>query len=131
MFMKSDYEIVTCGKIRDGHKRIVNIQDGNPKGKNIVIVDDLIQTGGTLHECGLALRAAGANSVSAFVARAVFPDDSWKRFIEGGDRACFDRFFITNSCPTVVKKLKESNTAIFTILDLTQKIIEDLDNFTN
>jgi phosphoribosylpyrophosphate synthetase len=37
----------------------VHIQDGNAYGKKIVIVDDLVQTGGTLYECGLALKHAG------------------------------------------------------------------------
>lgn len=37
------------------------------------------QTGGTLYECGVALKALGAASVSVFVAHAVFPNDSWKR----------------------------------------------------
>lgn len=68
MFKGLGYEIVTCGKTRDGEKRVVTIQDGNTKGKHVVIVDDLVQTGGTLFECGVALKNAGALSVSAFVA---------------------------------------------------------------
>ena len=63
MFKGLGFEIVTCGKTRDGDKRIVNIQDGNAKGKRIVIVDDLVQTGGTLFECGVALTNAGALEV--------------------------------------------------------------------
>jgi phosphoribosylpyrophosphate synthetase len=51
MFKGLGFEIVTCGKIRDGEKRIVNIQEGNAKGKTVVIVDDLVQTGGILIIC--------------------------------------------------------------------------------
>lgn len=39
------------------------------------------QTGGTLYECGLALKSAGASAVSCFVAHGVFPKESWKRFL--------------------------------------------------
>ena len=54
MFQGLGFEIVTCGKTRgDGDKRLVTIQDGDCVGKNVVIVDDLVQTGGTLFECGL------------------------------------------------------------------------------
>jgi phosphoribosylpyrophosphate synthetase len=56
MFDGLGYDIVTCGKTRDGDKRVVTIQDGDCKGKNVIIVDDLVQTGGTLYECGLALK---------------------------------------------------------------------------
>ena len=31
--------------MRDGDKRIVSIQDGDPKGMHIIIVDDLVQVG--------------------------------------------------------------------------------------
>lgn len=37
-------------------------------GKEVIVVDDLVQTGGTLFEAGMALKDAGAKSVSAFVA---------------------------------------------------------------
>ncbi|KAK3233153.1 hypothetical protein CYMTET_56533 [Cymbomonas tetramitiformis] len=76
-------------KVKSGDKRKVTIMDGDVLGKKIVIVDDLVQSGGTLFECGKALMEQGANSVAAFVAHAVFPNDSWKRFITGGDRCIF------------------------------------------
>ncbi|CAN0427646.1 unnamed protein product, partial [Scytosiphon promiscuus] len=80
MFEGLGFHTVICGKIRDGETRSITIQDGDPAGKNIIIVDDLVQTGGTLYECGLALKAAGASSVQAFVAHGVFPKEAWKRF---------------------------------------------------
>jgi phosphoribosylpyrophosphate synthetase len=62
-----------------GGRRVV-ISDGDPAGRHCIIVDDLVQTGGTLLECAKALRAAGAASVSAYVTHAVFPAGSWRRF---------------------------------------------------
>jgi ribose-phosphate pyrophosphokinase len=121
-------EIVTCGKTRDHDKRVVIIQDGNPKDKNVVIVDDLVQTGGTLYECGLALKKAGANDVSCFVAHGVFPQESWKRFMTTGDRGCFKKFFLTNSIPTVTDQLPTHD--VFEVLDLRDKIVEDLDQYS-
>lgn len=106
---------------------MVYIQDGNPSGKNVVIVDDLVQTGGTLFECGVALKAAGARGVNAYVAHGVFPNESWKRFMKAGDRGCFDKFFLTNSIPTVTDVLPKDD--VFEVFDLTDKIINDLDSF--
>jgi phosphoribosylpyrophosphate synthetase len=125
-----DMEVIVCGKTRGvGDTRIVTIQDGSAEGKNIVIVDDLVQTGGTLYETGKVLKEAGALSVNAFVSHAVFPKESWKRFNKGGDRACFDKFWVTNSIPTVTNFLPVED-GVFEVLDLTDLIINDLDHFS-
>ena len=39
------------------------MKDGDPLGKRIVIVDDLVQSGGTLFECAKKLQAEHAESV--------------------------------------------------------------------
>lgn len=46
---------VICNKVREGDKRIVRIKEGNPEGCHVVIVDDLVQSGGTLIECQVFL----------------------------------------------------------------------------
>ena len=37
--------------MRDGDKRIVRLKEGEPRHRHVVIVDDLVQSGGTLIEC--------------------------------------------------------------------------------
>jgi ribose-phosphate pyrophosphokinase len=129
LFEEMDVEVIVCGKTRgDGDVRTVVIQDGDATGRHIVIVDDLVQTGGTLYETGKVLKEAGAASVSAFVTHAVFPRESWKRFNVGGDRACFDKFWVTNSIPTVTDQLPVKD-GIFEVLDLMELVINDLDHF--
>ncbi|KAG7337275.1 ribose-phosphate pyrophosphokinase [Nitzschia inconspicua] len=123
-------EVIVCGKTRgEGDTRIVTIQDGNATDKHIVIVDDLVQTGGTLYETGKVLKDAGAASVNAFVTHGVFPNDSWKLFNKGGARACFDKFWVTNSIPTVTDTLPTKD-GVFEVLDLMDLIICDLDHFS-
>jgi phosphoribosylpyrophosphate synthetase len=109
----------------------VKIQEGSVAGRHVVIVDDLVQTGGTLYETGKVLKEAGASSVSAFVAHAVFPNQSWKRFAKGGDRAVFDRFYVTNSVSTVTDQLPTGEGEVFEVLDLLDTVITDLDNFSS
>jgi predicted amidophosphoribosyltransferase len=46
---------VICTKVRDGNKRIVQLKEGDPTGRHVVIVDDLVQSGGTLIECQVSL----------------------------------------------------------------------------
>jgi ribose-phosphate pyrophosphokinase len=132
LFQDMDLEIIVCGKTRgvDDERNVV-IQDGNAQGRNIVIVDDLVQTGATLFECGKTLKEAGALSVNAFVTHAVFPSESWRRFATGGDRACFDRFWVTNSMPSVTKCLPVEEDGVFEVLDLMDLIIDDLDHYSS
>lgn len=126
------YEIITCGKVRNGNRRIVTVHDGDPSGKHIVVVDDLVQTGGTLFECGRALKTAGAASVSAFVTHAVFPNEAFNQWTVGGKKGgVFRKFWITNSCPTTTTKLNTPELKeIFEVVDLLPCILTDLVQFT-
>jgi ribose-phosphate pyrophosphokinase len=93
-----DWPTVVCAKQRaGGDKRIVKIKEGHPEGADVVIVDDLVQSGGTLLEAGKVIEAAGASSVSAFVTHAVFPNQSWKKFTSSEHK--FANFWITDSIP--------------------------------
>jgi competence protein ComFC len=56
----------------DRVERMQNLRDAfalrknsNVRGKHLVLLDDVLTTGSTLHECALVLRAAGAESVRA------------------------------------------------------------------
>jgi phosphoribosylpyrophosphate synthetase len=123
--MFEGYSVVICGKHRDGDRRVVTIQDGDPsQAKHVLIVDDLIQTGGTLFEAAGALKAAGAPMVSAFCAHGVFPNASWRRFCRGGDRAIFERFWITNSIPTTTDALPDND--VFAVIDIMPAVMADL-----
>ena len=51
---------IICTKVRDNQKRIVRVKEGEPKGRHVVIVDDLVQSGGTLIECHKVLAEMGA-----------------------------------------------------------------------
>jgi phosphoribosylpyrophosphate synthetase len=110
-------EPVVCTKRREGNKRKVVINDGEPAGRHVVIVDDLVQTGGTLLECAKALRDAGADKVSAYVTHAVFPHDSWTKFVgTAGSLPPLEHFFITNSIPITSSKLR--GVAPFEVLSI-------------
>eukprot|EP00928_Gymnodinium_smaydae_P043730 TRINITY_DN29249_c0_g2_i1.p1 TRINITY_DN29249_c0_g2~~TRINITY_DN29249_c0_g2_i1.p1 ORF type:complete len:642 (+),score=147.78 TRINITY_DN29249_c0_g2_i1:79-2004(+) len=118
-------EIVTCNKVRtEGNKRVVVISEGQPEGRHVLIVDDLVQTGGTLYECAVKLREAGAKSVSGFVVHGVFPNESWRRFLRGGDRDVFSRFWLSSSNPAVLAKVPGGD--VFEVLDLAPRIARDL-----
>lgn len=121
------FPMVVCAKVREGDKRIVRIKEGNPKGQHIVIVDDLVQSGGTLIECQKVLAAHGAAKVSAYVTHGVFPKQSWERFVPSnseGSENRFAYFWITDSCPLTVKAI--AGRAPFEVLSLAGSIADAL-----
>ncbi|GFH21357.1 uncharacterized protein HaLaN_18646, partial [Haematococcus lacustris] len=59
-FKNEGFPEVICTKVRDGAKRLVQIKEGDPRGRHVVIVDDLVQSGGTLIECHNVLASMGA-----------------------------------------------------------------------
>eukprot|EP00877_Chromochloris_zofingiensis_P011837 jgi/Chrzof1/6907/Cz02g02260.t1 len=107
-FKDEGYPEVICTKVRDGAKRIVRLKEGEPQGRHVVIVDDLVQSGGTLLECHALLSSLGARHVSAYVTHGVFPRNSWQKFkADNGEGAAntggFRYFWLTDSCPQTVK----------------------------
>lgn len=116
----SSYPTIVCSKVRSGNTRVVTVSDGDPTGLHVVIVDDLVQSGGTLMACKDALIAAGATAVSAFVTHAIFPNAAYEKFFDAG----FKHFWITNSVPDVAAAV--SGRAPFEVLSLAPLIRETL-----
>jgi ribose-phosphate pyrophosphokinase len=105
-----------CDKIRDGAKRIVTLKEGDVKGRRVVIVDDIIRSGGTILECAKALAAAGAAEVSAYATHGVFPKNSWEKFLDAG----LAKVWITDSCPKTAVKV--AGKGPFEVLSLDRSI---------
>ncbi|XP_051125719.1 ribose-phosphate pyrophosphokinase 4 [Andrographis paniculata] len=122
-----NFPMVICNKVREGDKRIVRIKEGEPAGCHVVIVDDLVQSGGTLIECQKVLAAHGAKKVSAYVTHGVFPKKSWERFVHKSKEEhenAFTHFWITDSCPATVSAI--ANIAPFEVLSLAASIADAL-----
>lgn len=53
----------------------------------VVLIDDIVSSGGTLIACGQALAAAGASSIQAIVVHALFPPSLMPTFSRAGIRS--------------------------------------------
>ncbi len=76
-------------KTRHGD-RSVKIELSDPqifKGRPVLLVDDIVSSGGTLMTCARALVAAGAASIDAIVTHALFPADLTDRLAAVGVRS--------------------------------------------
>jgi phosphoribosylpyrophosphate synthetase len=99
LFVENGFDTIVCGKKRVGDNRIVTINDGSAEGKKVIIVDDLVRSGGTLIQCMKTIKKAGATRVSIFVTHVQFPQQSWKNFMNLGEE--LDTFYITDTIPRV------------------------------
>jgi ribose-phosphate pyrophosphokinase len=68
---------------------------GDVAGKTAVIVDDLIDTAGTLKAAAQAVRNAGARRVFAAATHGVFSGNAWKNLDEAG----FEQVVVTDTIP--------------------------------
>jgi len=78
--------------------RSVGIAFADPKlfaGRPVLLVDDIVSSGGTLMTCAQALAAAGAGSVDAIITHALFPPELTSEFLRAGIRSIRS----TNSVP--------------------------------
>jgi ribose-phosphate pyrophosphokinase len=69
---------------------------GDVKGKTAVLVDDMIDTGGTISKGAQLLRQRGAERVIACATHAVFSPPAFERLSEPG---LFEEVLVTNSIP--------------------------------
>jgi ribose-phosphate pyrophosphokinase len=70
--------------------RTVEIEFDDPKAlkdRPVLLIDDIVSSGGTLVACARAAIAAGASSVDAIVTHALFPPELMAEFTRSGIRS--------------------------------------------
>ncbi len=80
-FLNTD--LVICFKQRSGANKIGNMQViGDVKGKDVVLIDDIIDTAGTIKKAADLMIEQGANSVRAMATHAVLSGNAYKNIRE-------------------------------------------------
>ena len=95
---------------------------GDVEGKDVIIVDDIIDTAGTITKAADLMKSKGANSVRAFVTHAVLSGPAFER-IEG---SYIDEVLVTDSIP--LKRQSDKITVISCaplFADVIQKVFEN------
>lgn len=117
---------IICEKRREGEKRTVTIKEGDPRGRECVIVDDLAQTFGTQLECGRALYEACATTISMYATHLVAPLGSWRRICDASFPIA--NFWTTDSCPWTISEMENSGRsyAPFKVLSLADQLADQI-----
>lgn len=96
---------------------------GEVKGKDVVIVDDLIATGSSLIEATMALREAGAKNIYAAITHPVLSGDS----VEKLEKSPLEKVFVTNTIPLSEEK-KIPKICVLSIAPLLAEAIKRIHN---
>ena len=82
-------------KRRSGGKVTGDLLVGEVEGATVLLIDDLISTGGTLARAAAACREAGADAVYAFAAHGLFMGDAGRTLAT----SAIERVFVTDTVP--------------------------------
>lgn len=98
--LKLDIAIIDKRRDRANESEVMNII-GDVKGKDAIIVDDIIDTGGTLIKSMHALKQAGMKRIFVFITHAVCSGDVYERI----NASEIDKLYITDSLKVMTERL--------------------------
>ena len=105
----NDAPLAIIDKRRQAHNvaEVMNVI-GDVKGKTAILVDDMIDTAGTLSEGGRLLQKEGAKAIYACATHAVFSGSAATRLSSG----VFEEVIVTNTIPIPEEKKFEQLTVL-------------------
>jgi len=116
-------EFVICYKQRAKPNVIEQMQlIGDVEGKDVVIVDDIIDTAGTITKAASLIMDKGANSVRAFCTHPIFSGSAYERI----SKSAFDEVIVTDTVP--LKQDNEKITVLSTA-NLFAEVIRRVQNY--
>ncbi len=105
--------IVDKRRDKPGESKVMNVI-GNVQGRDCILVDDIIDSGGTLCNAADALLAEGATSVTAYISHGVLSGGAVSRIISSQLR----ELVITDSIEPSVPVTAAHNIRVMSIADL-------------
>ena len=124
--IKADLAIIDKRRPAPGKSQVMNII-GEVKGKNCIIVDDIIDSGGTIVNAVEALKAAGAIDVYVFITHAVLSGDAAKKI----QKSKIKKLIITDSIDNTFKIKNNSKIEVISIAPLMAEAINRISNSTS
>ena len=118
--------IVDKRRAAPGKSEVMNVI-GNVKGKTCIIVDDIIDSGGTIVNAALALKKRGAKDVHVYVTHGVLSGNA----VEKIKKSEIKNLVITDTIDNVEKVKKAKNIEVLTISNLVGEAIKRISNSTS
>ena len=100
---------------------------GDVAGKTCIIVDDIIDSGGTIVNAAQALRDRGAKEVYVYITHGVLSGDAVTKI----EKSVIKKLVITDSIDNIEKVKKAKNIEVMTISKLMAEAINRISNSTS
>jgi len=119
--------VIICHKSREKANVVGSITAiGDIEGKTVVIVDDIIDTAGTLAKAANVLKDMGAASVRACATHAVFSGPAYERIAE----SALEEVLVSDTIPLSQDPSKDkSKITVLTMTDIFADIINKVYNY--
>ena len=124
--IKADLAIIDKRRPEPGKSQVMNII-GDVKGKNCIIVDDIIDSGGTIVNAVEALKKAGAIDVYVFITHAVLSNNAAELI----KRSKIKKLIITDTIDNSLKVKNNSKIEVISIAPLMAEAINRISNSTS
>jgi len=109
-----------------GKSQVMNVI-GNVKDKTCIIVDDIIDSGGTIINSAKALKDRGAKEVYVYITHGVLSGEAVKKI----QKSVIKKLVITDSIDNQIRVNKAKNIEILTISNLMGEAIKRISNSTS
>ena len=109
-----------------GKSEVINIV-GNVKNKSCIIVDDIIDSGGTIINCAKALTDKGAKEVFVYITHAVLSNDAVNKI----NKSLIKKLFITDTIESSNKIKKSNKIDVISIATTMAEAIKRISNSTS
>ena len=119
--------VIICHKSREKANVVGSITAiGDVKGKNVIIVDDMIDTAGTLAKAANVLKDMGALSVRACATHPVLSGPAYDRIAE----SALEEVIVSDTIPLSTAPAKDkSKITVLTMTDIFASIIDKVYNY--
>jgi len=119
----ADLAIVDKRRVDDKETEVMNIM-GDVKGKNAVLVDDMIATAGSLVEAAQALKNAGAKDIYAAATHPVLSGPAVERI----KKSVLKEVLVTNTIPVDDSKRANDRVRVLSVAPLLAEAIKRIHN---
>ena len=122
-YLKSD--VVVCYKQREKANKIAHMElIGDVQGKNVIIVDDMLDTGGTIVKAAELMMKKGAISVRAVATHALLSGDATEKI----NNSSLTELIVSD---TILKKHKGSKIKVVSCATLFADVMKKVQNNTS